>query len=122
MTDFTALAERYLDVWNETDPARRRLLADELFAPTCRFTDPMVDVQGPEAIDATIGSVQQQFTGHRLRLAGPVDGHHDQFRFTWDLVGEPGAEPVVVGFDVLVTGPDGKLEQVLGFLDRVPAM
>jgi hypothetical protein len=118
MTDFTALAERYLDVWNETDPGRRRLLADELFAPTCRFTDPMVDVEGPVAIDATIESVQQQFAGHRLRLAGPVDGHHDQFRFTWDLVGEPDVEPLVVGFDVLVAGADGKLEQVLGFLDR----
>jgi hypothetical protein len=120
MTDFTALAERYLDVWNETDPARRRLLAGELFTPTCRFTDPMADVEGPAAIDATIGTVQQQFAGHRLRLAGPVDGHHGQARFTWDLVGGPGAEPLVVGFDVLVAGPDGKLEQVLGFLDRVP--
>ncbi len=53
-----------------------------------------------------------------------MDGHHDQLRFTWELVsdGNEQAPPVVVGFDVLVTGPDGKIAQVLGFLDRAPAM
>jgi hypothetical protein len=29
-------------------------------------------------------------------------------------------EPVVVGFDVAVTGDDGRLATVLGFLDKVP--
>jgi len=125
MTDYTALAERYLGVWNETNSDRRRALAAELFTSTCRFTDPLTDVGGPIAIEAVIGQVQQQFVGHHLRLAGPVDGHHNQFRFTWELVGDGAsapAEPVVAGFDVLVAGPGGKLEQVLGFIDRAPAM
>lgn len=120
MTDYTALAESYLDIWNETDAARRRALADDLFAPTCQFTDPLARAEGPAAIEAVIEQAQQQFAGHRLRLGGSVDGHHDQFRFVWELVSDDAA-PVVVGFDVLVTGPDGKVEQVLGFLDKVPA-
>ncbi|MCE0540383.1 nuclear transport factor 2 family protein [Kineosporia rhizophila] len=124
MTDFTALAELYLQVWNEGDAARRRELAGDLFAATCVFTDPLASVQGPDGIEAVIAQGQQQFAGHHLRLAGPVDGHHDQLRFTWELVsdGNEQAPPVVVGFDVLVTGPDGKIAQVLGFLDRAPAM
>ena len=52
-------------------------------------------------------------------LAGPVDAHHQQARFTWGL-GPEGAEPLIVGFDVAVTDDDGKLVTVLGFLDKVP--
>jgi hypothetical protein len=52
--------------------------------------------------------------------AGPVDAHHQQARFTWGL-GPEGAEPVVIGFDVAVTGEDGRITSVHGFLDKVPA-
>jgi hypothetical protein len=49
-----------------------------------------------------------------------VDAHHQQARFTWGL-GPEGAEPVVIGFDVAVTGEDGRITSVHGFLDKVPA-
>jgi hypothetical protein len=53
-------------------------------------------------------------------LAGPVDGHHDQVRFSWEL-GPAGADAPVAGFDVAVVSDDGRIQTVLGFLDRVPA-
>ncbi|WP_369134080.1 hypothetical protein [Modestobacter sp. I12A-02662] len=59
-----------------------------------------------------------------FRLAGPVEGHHDVARFTWELVpaGTPAdAEAPVVGFDVLAADEGGRLHTVVGFLDRVPA-
>ena len=64
--------------------------------------------------------MQGQFPGFVFTPAGPVDAHHQQARFTWGL-GPAGAEPVVVGFDVAVTGDDGRITTVLGFLDKVPA-
>ena len=118
------LAERYLAAWNETDPAARRRAVDALYAGDARYVDPLVDVHGPAAVDATIAAVQAQFPGCVLRLAGAVDGHHDVVRFTWHLVpaGAPeGADPVVIGSDVVVTDGRGALRSVLGFLDRVPA-
>ncbi len=48
-----------------------------------------------------------------------MDAHHDIARFTWNL-GPAGAEPVVIGFDVLAATPDGRIGAVYGFLDRVP--
>lgn len=110
---------RYLDCWNETDPAARRQLIDQVWAADARYVDPMAEVQGREAIDATIAAVQEQFPGLVFTLAGPVDTHHRQARFGWNL-GPEGAEPLVVGFDVAETGADGKLTTVLGFLDKVP--
>ncbi len=120
MTMFEDLAQRYIDAWNETDPIARRSAVDALFSEDARYVDPMALAQGREAIAATIGAVQGQFPGFVFRLAGPVDAHHDQARFTWEL-GPAGQEAPIVGFDVALTDGAGRLQTVLGFLDKVPA-
>ncbi|SEP25617.1 SnoaL-like domain-containing protein [Trujillonella endophytica] len=120
MTATAIHAERYLAAWNTTDPAARRAAVEEVFADAARYTDPLVDVRGHDAIDATIAAVQQQFPGFVFRLAGPVDAHHHQLRFTWHL-GPEGAEPPITGFDAAVVDDEGRITTVLGFLDRVPA-
>ncbi|GAA3624998.1 hypothetical protein GCM10022223_47620 [Kineosporia mesophila] len=81
-------------------------------------------MEGASAIDAMVGRVRQQFTGRGLRLAGAVDGHHDQARFTGELVAPgPGDQDAgVVDFDMLLTGVDAKRERVRGFLDQVPGV
>jgi SnoaL-like domain len=114
------VVERYIDSWNQTDPQRRRQLVDELWAEDARYVDPMAEANGRNEVDAMIGAVQAQFPGFVFTLLGPVDAHHRQARFTWGL-GPAGAEPVVVGFDVAVADEDGRLSNVLGFLDKVPA-
>ena len=116
---FDRLAQRYIAAWNETDPGTRARAVAELYAEDARYTDPLVDAEGREAISATIGAVQQQFPGFVFRLAGPVDAHHDQARFTWTL-GPVGGDAPIVGFDVVVTDEHGRIATVLGFLDRVP--
>jgi hypothetical protein len=115
----TSLAERYIAAWNETDPAARRRAVADVFAEDARYVDPLVEAEGRDAVAATIAAVQQQFPGCVFRLTGPVDGHHDQLRFSWEL-GPAGAEAPVAGSDVAVTDEDGRLRTVLGFLDRVP--
>ncbi len=120
MPDFEEIAARYIDAWNETDPATRRAAVDSLWAEDGRYVDPLADVEGRDQIDATIAAVQSQFPTLEFRLAGPVDGHHGQCRFAWEL-GPAGGEAPVAGFDVAVLSGDGTLQTVLGFLDRVPA-
>jgi len=116
---FEALAQRYIDAWNETDPTVRRAAVDELYSEDARYVDPMAVAEGREAIAATIGAVQRQFPGFAFRLTGPVDTHHDQARFGWEL-GPAGQPAPIVGFDVAVTDGAGRLQTVLGFLDKVP--
>lgn len=115
----TELIDNYLACWNETDPAARRALIEEHWSPELTYVDPMAQVYGREQLDATIDTVQQQFPGFLFAAAGPADAHHNQARFTWNL-GPADAEPVIVGFDVVVTDADGRIRTVLGFLDRVP--
>lgn len=111
--------DRYLDCWNMTDERERRKLIGEVWADEAEYIDPLAQARGHEAIDATIGAVQAQFPGWVFTLAGPVDAHHQQARFSWNL-GPEGAEPQVVGSDVAVIGEDGRISAVLGFLDKVP--
>jgi hypothetical protein len=114
MSDFDSVVERYLATWNETDPAARRAAIDGLFAEDVTYVDPMAAVAGRDALDGLIGAVQQQFPGFVFAAAGPVDAHHDQGRFTWSL-------GPVVGFDVAELDADGKIQRVLGFIDKAPS-
>lgn len=116
----TTIVETYLACWNETDAATRRALLSEHWTPGASYVDPLADVRGHDALDATIAAVQAQFPGWVFSPAGAVDAHHNLARFGWGL-GPAGAEPVVVGFDVVVTDADGRIESVHGFLDRVPS-
>ncbi|MBF6331367.1 nuclear transport factor 2 family protein [Nocardia transvalensis] len=118
MSEYETIARRYIDSWNEQDADKRKALLAEVFTPDATYTDPLAQVGGVEAIDQVIGGAQQQFAGLQFTL-GPVDGHHDIARFTW-LLGAPGAEPLVVGFDVIAL-EGGRIKQVHGFLDKVPA-
>jgi hypothetical protein len=119
MSDFTQLAQRYLATWNETDPAARRTLIDEVWSAGGRYVDPLAEVAGRDQIDALVAAAQGQFPGMTFRLAGAVDAHHDQARFTWEL--GPDGTAVVVGFDVVQRDAGGQLALVLGFLDKVPS-
>jgi hypothetical protein len=122
MNDGTQLVERYLAAWNETDPDARRTAIASLWSDRGRYVDPLADVEGHDQISALIDGVQQQVPGHVFELVGDeVDAHHNVARFQWQLVPSAGGEPVAIGFDVAVTGEDGRIESVLGFLDRASA-
>lgn len=113
------LVERYLDAWNLAEGAPRRAALAAACTEDCQYTDPLADVRGLSGLDAVIEGARQQLPGFRFSLAGAVDTHHDQARFTWHA-GPPGAsEPVVVGTDVVLL-EDGRIRAVLGFLDKVP--
>ncbi|MFE3444840.1 nuclear transport factor 2 family protein [Nocardia sp. NPDC059180] len=113
------LVAQYLEAWNTTDAQDRAAAVERVFTPDATYVDPLVSVAGHEQLAAAIAGVQAQFPGWEFRPAGPVDGHHDQVRFTWEL-GPADGPAVVVGFDVAIIA-DGRIASVYGFLDKVPA-
>jgi hypothetical protein len=119
MTDYIAVADSYLAIWNETDTGSRAKLMSQVMTADVSYVDPMAAADGPEVLNATIGAVQQQFAGWTFRLVGPADGHHNLVRFTWEL-GPDGVDAPIVGFDVAVLSDEDKIQSVHGFLDKVP--
>ena len=121
MMDMKKLIEDYIAVWNETDSAARSKKVAEVFVEEIEYTDPLAAVRGHDELSALIGAAQEQFAGLTFRLAGEPDAHHDVVRFTWELAAGDD-EALVIGFDVALIAPDGRIGAVAGFLDKVPAM
>ncbi|MEU3937321.1 nuclear transport factor 2 family protein [Streptomyces sp. NPDC029044] len=112
---------RYFEAWNAEDPAARAKAVAAAWTEEGGYTDPLADVSGHEEIAALIADAREQFPGFAFRLAGGVDGHHDTARFSWELVSAADGSAPVAGSDVITLDAQGRIEAVLGFLDRVPA-
>ena len=91
MTDATSIANRYIALWNETNADRRQALM----------------------------AVQQRLPAFRFALIGQPDGYGDNVRFSWQL-GPEGADGPIKGTD-FASLDNGRLKEVVGFLDQVPA-
>ncbi|GAB19602.1 hypothetical protein GOEFS_092_00270 [Gordonia effusa NBRC 100432] len=110
--------DNYLNTWNAEPAERERHLAQH-WSAAATYTDPLGAAAGRSEIAATIDAVRQQFAGLEFSPIGDADSHHNQTRFRWGL-GPAGGEPLVIGFDVIVTDDVGRIATVLGFLDKVP--
>ncbi|SDR26679.1 nuclear transport factor 2 family protein [Thermostaphylospora chromogena] len=118
--DYAAIVNRYLAVWNTPDPGLRAKAVAELWTEDAAYTDPLADVRGHDGIGQVIAAARERFPGFVFTRGATLDGHGRLMRFTWGL-GPEGGEPLVEGFDVAVLTEDGRIAQVLGFLDKVPA-
>lgn len=114
------VAETYLATWNEADDARRRTRLREGWAPGATYRDPLMRAEGLEGIAGLIEGARRQFPGHRFVLSGRPDGHDDLVRFSWILATD-GGPSVGGGTDVVRLDGDGRIVEVLGFLDGAPA-
>lgn len=118
-TATSTVMETYLATWNATGTDREELLASH-WSPEASYVDPLGEATGHDQLAALIEGVQGQFPSFVFTPVGQVDAHHDQLRFQWGL-GPADAEPVVIGFDVVVLDDAGRIADVRGFLDRVPS-
>ncbi|MEW2483174.1 nuclear transport factor 2 family protein [Mycobacterium sp. NPDC049093] len=120
MAELNDTVTAYLSTWNATDAVERRALLERHWSAGVTYTDPLAEVSGHDGISGAIEAVHSQFPGFVFTLVSGPDTHHRQARFQWGL-GPRDADPVVVGFDVLATDGEGRIQTVLGFLDQVPA-
>jgi hypothetical protein len=119
MTDFNDLVDRYIELWNEPDAAKRQALIERTFTEGAHFIDPLQEAEGQSGIDTLVQGVQEKFPDYRFRRVGDADAFRDRVRFRWELAPE-GGEVFVDGTDFALV-VDGRLHRVTGFFDRVPA-
>jgi len=118
MTDVNAVASRYIDLWNERTPSRRREILSQQWADDARYIDPLMSGDGRDGVDALIAGVQQRFPDFRFRLLGEADGYGDHVRFSWGL-GPDDVDSPIKGTDFVIVR-DGRISSITGFLDRIP--
>jgi hypothetical protein len=119
MTEPTTIARRYIDLWNERTPSRRREMLSRDWAEDATYVDPLMRGEGHDGVDALIAGVQQRFPDFRFTLLGEPNFHGDNLRFCWGL-GPDGVDSPIKGTDFAVL-KDGRIKSITGFLDQVPA-
>ena len=82
MTDVQTIARRYIDLWNERTPARRREILAANWATNARYVDPLMSGDGHDGVDALIAGVQQRFPDFKFSLVGEPNGYGDHLRFS----------------------------------------
>lgn len=110
------LAHDYLALWNDADEASRgrRLAAN--WRTDARYADPMMQGEGLDGIAKMISAARTQFPGHAFTLRGTPDAHGRFLRFSWTLAPKTG-NAVAAGTDVVRLDADGRIAEVIGFLD-----
>jgi len=118
-TEMTALAareiaDRYLAVWREPDPAARRGAVAALWTPDgVEFVDGGVQHRGHDALDARVREAYEQFVAsgdYALTSAGDVTRHDDIVTFTVQLT-TPDGDVVWAARVFLLVGPDGLIRE-----------
>src|SRR5258708_20416037 len=75
MTDVNTIAHRYIDLWNERTPSRRREILSQHWTRDARYVDPLMSGDGHDGVDALIAGVQQRFPDFRFSLLCQPNGY-----------------------------------------------
>ena len=131
------LADRYVALWNERDPDRRRAAIAELWTedgmhilqPPQEMREIAVrpgigltawlEARGHAALEARAASAYGEFIApgeFRFRRRDNVERLADVVKFNWEMVSEDG-EVAGVGLEFLVLGPDGRIERDYQFIE-----
>lgn len=108
--------QRYFDMWNETDPVRRRVAVEVVWTPDAQSIDPLTDITGWSAIEQFVMGLQQQYPNHAVLQSGAVDQHHNRARFPW-VIKNPSGKIILSGIDCIRLAHDGRIAELTGFFD-----
>ncbi len=122
-TDLPAIEaafDRYVSVWNEPGPQRRRALVAELWAPDASYANSTSLYRGHDEIVAGITGSHDRWvgSGHRFVAATVAGAHHGVARLVWHMLGPDGDEPVTVGTSVVTFDAEGRIVSDMQFIDR----
>ncbi len=121
MIDTAELVSRYVALWNEADPERRREAIAGLWAKEAVHRTRSLEARGHEALEQRIGDAHARFVrpgDFSFAPAGDVDGHHDGVKFHWQMVRTLDGAVVSVGFDFLLLDGDGRIRADYQFIEQ----
>ncbi len=105
--------DQYFAAWN-AEATDRPEIVTAVFADDAYYCDGAVEAAGHEAIIAMMNAIMTQFGEARFQRSSPVDAHHRQARFSWEMVSPDGAT-IVDGIDAVLFNEEGLITTALGF-------
>ena len=131
------LADRYLALWNEPDPERRRRMIAELWTEDgSQILQPpqemreiaasaglgmaaTLEARGHAELEARAATSYERWVGSdglSFRRRDDVDRLHEVVKFHWEAV-SPDGEVTAVGLVFLVLGADGRIRRDYVFIE-----
>jgi hypothetical protein len=135
--DVKDLTSRYVAAWNEPDPARRRQAIQALWAedgihvlqPPAEFrqaaaglgfTSAALEARGHDELEVRVTRAYQDFVApgqFTFRPRDNADALRNVVKFSWEMVPAGGGEATATGLEILILGPDGRIEADYQFIE-----
>jgi hypothetical protein len=113
-----AFIKRYVSMWHEPDPARRREIVGALWAEDAENYTRMFAVRGIDEIIARVTRAHEEWVASRgfvFRPAGNADAHHHVIKFFWEMLPKVGGPIEARGLDIFVLREDGRIRALYQF-------
>ena len=117
--ELAAFIERYVAMWNEPGPVRRRSLIEGLWtADGANFTR-AGEYRGHDALEARVRIAHEKWVrdGNCLFHTRSFDSHHGAVRFTWEMVSTTDGKVISVGLEFLALSGDGRIREDYQFIE-----
>jgi hypothetical protein len=115
--------QRYMAMWHEPDPARRRELVVRLWAEDAENTTSRFAARGLAEITARVTRAHDEWVaakGFVFRPAGNTDSHGNVIKFLWEMVPAAGGPAEARGLDIFVLTDDRRIRTLYQFAEPVP--
>jgi hypothetical protein len=114
------LAQRYIHIWNEADPAARRAQVAALWAENGTHYVRAREVHGHADLETRVATSHQTNVAERkywFEVAGLVDALRDMVKFNWRMVPKGGGAVAATGLIVCLLAEDGRIRIDYQFID-----
>lgn len=135
--DLKDLTDRYVAVWGEPDPERRRAAVREIWSPRgvhvlqaphdirqaakgLGFDRVVLEARGHDELEARVTRAYEEFVAPGtfvFRSRGDAERLHDLVKFRWEMVPHDGGDVAGVGLEILVLGDDGRIVSDYQFIE-----
>jgi hypothetical protein len=107
----------YWTAWNEVDLELVPQHLARTVTEDVEWNDPRDSFVGINELEATIRELRESKPGYRFAITSEVDGHHDRFRYRWDMISR--GRTLMEGIDIITRNPSsGLISRVDGFFGQ----
>jgi hypothetical protein len=132
-----AMIERYVGMWNESDPERRRAAVRELWAQDgaqilkppleilgeaarIGFINPVLSARGHDELEERVTRAYEEFVApgeFLFRARGDATQLGDVVRFGWEMVAAASGEPAGAGVEFVILDAQGRIRFDYQFIE-----
>jgi len=122
MTDTITIFDRYTAAWTENDPARRRELIADLYAPEAYYANQAADHRNLAGVEVAITRNWDKFIsrGFTFEIIDGAAEHHNSARVPWRMLAPDGRTVAAAGMQFLVLDDAGQVSTDYQFLTQAP--